>query len=69
MIVLSILVIYLTCGFLFAIPFLIRWIKVIDEGSHDTSLMFKLTILPGVIVFWPALLSRYLKRQKSTDHD
>jgi hypothetical protein len=51
---------YLGAGLLFAIPFLIRGIGVIDEAAQASPWSFKLTLLPGCIVFWPILLKKYI---------
>ena len=52
---------YLVCGLLFAIPFVIKGIKAIDEGARGSSTGFRIIIIPGVIVFWPLLLKKWRK--------
>jgi len=64
-IIISIAGIYFLCGFLFAIPFVIKGVKDIDEGTYGTKLGFRLIIIPGTIVFWPLLLSKWIKSKKS----
>ncbi len=59
---------YLVLGFLFSLVFILKWIHMVDEASHETSWNFKLMILPGCIVFWPVLLKKYLNA-KSNRHD
>jgi hypothetical protein len=59
MVILFIVLAYLVVGLIFSIPFLTKWIKDVDEASHETSWTFKLAILPGCIVLWPALLKKY----------
>ena len=49
MIIIYIALIYATLGVIFSIPFLSRWIHTVDESTHESSLAFKLTILPGCI--------------------
>ena len=56
--------IYLTVGFLFAIPFLWKGANQIDEGVAGSTRSFKLIILPGTILLWPALLLKWLKSKK-----
>jgi len=51
-------------GLAFSAPFLFKWIYAFDEGVDRTWLM-KLFILPGCIVLWPILLSKYLKLNKN----
>ena len=57
---------YLVLGFLFSLVFISKWIHIVDEASHETSWSFKLTILPGCIVFWPVLLKKYLNAKSNT---
>lgn len=68
MIILYLIGAYLLVGFVFAILFLLRWIQIVDEATHESPWTFKLTILPGCILFWPALLKRYLSKI-NTGHD
>ena len=35
-----------------------------DDASNETPWAFKLTILPGCIVFWPVLFKKYLDAKK-----
>jgi hypothetical protein len=55
---------YLTTGFLFAIPFLIKGVTSIDEGAHGSSWGFRVIIIPGTIVFWPFLLRKWIRANK-----
>lgn len=64
MIILYIAAAYLILGILFAIPFLLRWITTVDESATGTSWKFRLTILPGCIVFWPVLMKKYITLRK-----
>jgi len=63
-IILIMVVVYLALGVLFLIPFLIKGISKVDEGAHGSTIGFKIIIIPGVIVFWPALLSKWVKSNK-----
>ena len=56
--------VYLICGLVFAIAFLIKGIAVVDEGAHGSGIGFRIIILPGVIVFWPLLLKKWMKAVK-----
>ena len=60
-ILLIIAAIYLALGVFFAIPFLMKGLNKIDEGAHGSTIGFKIIIIPGVIVFWPVLLSKWMK--------
>jgi len=69
-IILSIVGLYLLFGFLFAIPFVIKGVIVIDpDGAQGTTWGFRLIIIPGTIVFWPVLLKKWLRVNKNETHD
>jgi hypothetical protein len=65
MIVIYLVGFYLVVGFVFAVPFLTRWINRVDESAQGAPWTFKLTLLPGCTVFWPVLLSKCLKHTKN----
>ena len=52
---------YLVSGFLFAVPFVLLGVKKIDPPAARGSWGFRLLIFPGVAVFWPVFLRRWLK--------
>ncbi len=56
--------IYLACGFIFMIPFVIKGVNAIDEAAHGSSAGFRIIIIPGTIVFWPVLLKKWIKAEK-----
>ncbi len=60
--IVAILLTYAVAGVLFAIPFLSAGISKIDFQARDTGLGFRLIVLPGVVVFWPLFLHRWLRR-------
>ncbi len=60
--VLIVVLIYMLLGVLFVIPFLIKGISKVDEGTHGGTKGFKIIIIPGVIVFWPLLLRKWMKK-------
>ncbi len=65
MVVVEILVlvveIYLVVGILFGIAFVTRGVQAIDHAAEGTGWGFRLIILPGVAVFWPWLLRRWIR--------
>jgi len=63
-IIIWIVEIYILCGILFAVPFIIKGVTEVDEGTHGTKLGFRLIIIPGTIMFWPLLLSKWIKNNK-----
>ncbi len=67
-ITLLIVAVYLLCGLVFAIPFVAKGITAIDEGTKGSGIGFRIIIIPGVTVFWPFLLKRWIKA-KPQSHD
>lgn len=63
-IILALIGLYLVAGLVFAIPFLLKGVTVIDEGAIGSKWSFRLIILPGTIVFWPLLLRKWIKIKK-----
>lgn len=59
-----ILEIYLVIGFLFAIPFVVKWVNQMDSGAVDARWVFRLFIFPGVAFLWPLLLRKWLQSRK-----
>ena len=53
--------VYTTIGLLFAVVFLMAGIKHVDPASTGSSVGFRLIILPGVVVLWPMLLTRWIR--------
>jgi hypothetical protein len=68
-IILVIIATYLACGFVFAIPFVIRGAEKIDEGTHGATWGFRIIILPASIVFWPLLLKKWISANKNKGND
>jgi len=66
-IIISIVGLYILCGILFAIPFIIKGVTTIDQGARGTKLGFRIIILPGTIIFWPLLLKKWIKAKKEND--
>ena len=64
-ILLIIAAIYLALGVFFVIPFLMKGLNKIDEGAYGSNIRFKIIIIPGVIVFWPVLLSKWMKSKRN----
>ena len=60
-ILLIIVAVYLVVGVLFVIPFLMKGLTKVDEGAQGSTIGFKIIIIPGVIVLWPLLLSKWMK--------
>lgn len=55
--------IYFVAGIVAAVPIVLFGITRMDPAARGSSRLFRLTILPGVIAFWPLLLRRWLTGQ------
>lgn len=63
-IVLTMAGVYFLLGVVFAIPFVLKGAQVIDPAAVEGSKGFKLFIIPGVALFWPLLLKRWIKKEQ-----
>lgn len=69
LIILGLAITYILTGAVFAIVFFLRGIYVVDESTKDGSIGFKVIIIPGVIMLWPALLRRWKNALKTKVHE
>ena len=53
--------VYLLCGIIFAVPFVIVGVGRIDPHAAPGSWGFRVLILPGTMLLWPLLAKRWLK--------
>ena len=53
--------IYLLCGLVFAIPFVLVGVALIDPHAAHGSWGFRVLIIPGTMFLWPLLARRWLK--------
>jgi hypothetical protein len=53
--------IYLLCGLVFAIPFMLLGVARIDPHATHGSWGFRVLIIPGTMFLWPLLARRWLK--------
>ena len=53
--------IYLLCGFVFAIPFVLVGVRRIDPHAAHGSWGFRVLIIPGTMFLWPLLARRWMK--------
>jgi TM2 domain-containing membrane protein YozV len=60
---------YLLAGVLFAVFFLSKGVEKMDTGAHGAGWGFRLMILPGTIVLWPVLLSKWRKVKKISNDE
>lgn len=53
--------IYLLCGLVFAVPFVLIGVKQIDPRAAHGGWGFRVLIIPGTMFLWPLLAQRWLK--------
>jgi hypothetical protein len=53
---------YAGLGAAFALVFVTVGVKAVDSTAKGGSWVFRLIILPGVMVFWPLMLYRWIRR-------
>ena len=58
--------VYLMGGIVFTILFQIKGLSKIDEGVHDSTIGFRIIIIPGCIMFWPVLLKKWIKASRNS---
>src|SRR5207244_5765370 len=52
---------YLLCGLVFAIPFVLAGVRRIDAHAAHGSWGFRVLIVPGTMFFWPLLARRWIR--------
>jgi hypothetical protein len=65
-VILVIVGVYLILGLVFAIYFLPNRIVEVDKSVHESGMIFKLLITPGVVCFWPYLLVQLKKKSNAS---
>ena len=60
-------VLYLGIGFLFGLFFAFSGVNKVDPAAVEGTFGFRLFILPGIAVFWPLLLKRFIKKEMVTE--
>jgi hypothetical protein len=53
--------IYLLCGLIFAVPFVLVGAGKIDPHAKQGRWGFRLLIIPGTVALWPLLARRWLR--------
>jgi putative effector of murein hydrolase len=59
--ILSIIGIYLLIGVIAYFPLLRKGIPSFDDSMHETPLLFKILIFPGVVALWLPLFLKWRK--------
>ncbi len=62
MIVVYLLYLYIALGIIIALWFAFFKVHYLDHNAKDTSLFFRLMILPGSIILWPYIIYKNLKK-------
>ncbi len=57
----SIIGIYVIVGAIFSILFLWKGIVRVDKDAEGTGILFRLILVPGLLVFWPLFLIKWYK--------
>ena len=53
--------VYLGVGFLFGLAFIWNGVQKIDANAQHSSWKFRLLLVPGSMLFWPTLLTKWIK--------
>ena len=61
MVIWTIFLVYLILGALFSVHFLIKGIDSLDDAAKGAGWKFKILILPGCVLLWPALMYKFRK--------
>ena len=61
--------VYLACGLVFAMAFVVKGVQRVDAGARGAGIGFRVIIIPGTMVFWPVLLKKWLAAGKDEPHD
>ena len=65
--ILTVCLVYLACGLLVGVLFVLRGVERIDGATGGTSLGFRLLILPGSVALWPLMAAKWRKAPKTGD--
>ena len=60
-VLLSLFGLYLGCGIIFALPFVVLGVGRIDPHASHGSCGFRVLILPGTVLLWPLLAKRWTR--------
>ena len=59
--IVSLIGIYALIGLLVAVPFAFLGVQRIDPAAREGTWGFRLLIIPGAVLFWPLLLTRWVR--------
>jgi Trk-type K+ transport system membrane component len=58
--ILTVCFIYLICGLLVGVPFVLRGVDRVDPAARGAPFGFRLLILPGMAALWPLMAAKWL---------
>jgi len=61
MIIIYLLYLYIVLGIVIALWFAFFKVHHLDQSAKETSLLFRLMIVPGSIILWPYIIYKILK--------
>jgi hypothetical protein len=64
-ILLTTALVYVVSGVVFSFFFVYRGIEKIDEDVPGSSWGFRIIIIPGCVLLWPLLLSKWIKANRN----
>lgn len=50
---------YLISGLIFSVSFIIWGLTSVDSHAKNTGLIFKILIIPGLVVLWPIIVLKW----------
>ncbi|MFN0244769.1 MAG: hypothetical protein ACKVWV_17930 [Planctomycetota bacterium] len=53
--------VYLAAGFVFALVFVAKGVARVDSDAAHATLGFRAVIIPGLSIFWPLFLVRWMR--------
>ncbi len=59
-IVLTVIGVYMAIGLIFGLIFIDTGLKKVDKNAQEASRSFRLLILPGLLIFWPFFLKKWI---------
>ena len=59
--------VYVAAGVAVAVPFVFLGVGKVDPAASRARWPFRLTILPGVAVLWPIMLSKWIRARSSAE--
>jgi hypothetical protein len=65
--ILGMMLAYLVVGVVFAVAFVTIGVQRVDIAARDTSVGFRLLIMPGSVALWPYLAARWIRASREEE--